>query len=97
MTTQTTHQRLATLTGTRDFADLPNSCRCGDRWSGTNTCHCGATGCHQTFVGVGAFDRHRRGGQCANPAAIGMVTAPGRAYEAWTTVDQPVDQAGSAT
>lgn len=33
--------------------------------------HCGA--CHVTFSGVWAFDVHRRGGQCAAPASLGMV------------------------
>ena len=46
---------------------------CGTRWSGLNTCHCG--GCHETFTSVGAFDRHRRGGKCLDPAEIGLVPA----------------------
>lgn len=83
--TQLAHHRLAALSGTRDHADLPHSHHCGARWSGTNTCHCGA--CCRTFVGIGAFDRHRRGGQCADPVEIGMIRAGGRAYEAWTIAD----------
>ncbi len=81
--TETTSTKLAALAGTRNHDDLPHGHHCGARWSGTGTTHCGA--CCTTFVGIGAFDRHRRGGQCANPATIGMVTAPGRAYEAWTS------------
>ncbi len=77
--------RLAAIRGTRAPENLPNRCRCGVRWAGSNTCHCGAPGCHRTFTGVSAFDLHRRGGQCADPATVGMVVAPGRAYEAWTT------------
>lgn len=33
--------------------------------------HCAAT-CHQTFSGVGGFDRHRRAGICLDPATLGM-------------------------
>lgn len=32
--------------------------------------HCGA--CHRTFGGVTGFDEHRRGGQCSDPATIGL-------------------------
>ncbi len=83
--TADTHLRLAAAKGTRATESLPNSCRCGARWSGTNTSHCAATGCHYTFTGLGDFDRHRKGGVCADPASIGMSVAPGRAYEAWTS------------
>jgi hypothetical protein len=38
-------------------------------------------------VGITAFDRHRKGGVCADPATVGMVLATGRAYEAWTVAD----------
>jgi hypothetical protein len=67
--------------GTRTFEDLPHTCRCGARWSGSATCHCGA--CHTTFGGIGAFDLHRRGGRCAHPASLGLTLLPGRAYDAW--------------
>jgi hypothetical protein len=83
--TETAQMRLGALSGTRNHADLPHTCSCGARWSGTNTCHCGNTGCHRTFTGLSAFDRHRSGGTCNDPAALGMAIAPGRAYEAWTT------------
>ncbi len=83
--TETTNTKLAALAGTRHPADLPHGHHCGTRWSGTATAHCGA--CCVTFVGIGAFDRHRRGGHCADPASIGMTIAPGRAYQAWTTPD----------
>lgn len=79
-----THLRLAALRGTRAPDALPHRCRCGARWAGSNTCHCAAAGCHLTFVGAGAFERHRRGGECVDPTLIGMTQAPGRAYEAWT-------------
>lgn len=32
--------------------------------------HCGA--CHRTFGAVSGFDRHRRAGECLDPAALGM-------------------------
>lgn len=85
--TDDTQTRLAALAGTRNPENLPNRHSCGTRWAGTNTCHCAAPGCCQTFTGIGAFDRHRRGGTCADPATIGMVLASGRAYPAWTIPD----------
>ncbi len=33
--------------------------------------HCSA--CHGTFGSVSGFDRHRRGGQCLDPAALRFV------------------------
>jgi hypothetical protein len=60
---------------------LPNSCgRCGNHWSGNTTSHCGA--CHRTFTAPSAFDRHRRGGACLDPATVGMTTHE-RGYTAW--------------
>ena len=40
-------------------------------------CRCG--GCGEVFSTVGNFDRHRRGGECVCPAALGMEikTGPG--------------------
>lgn len=78
-----TRERLASLAGSRDYANLPHACSCGARWSGTNACHCGA--CHRfTFTNVSAFDRHRKGGVCNEPTSVGLVQATGRAFEAWT-------------
>lgn len=38
----------------------PHSCgSCPARWSGANTCHCAADGCHLTFAGITAFDFHQ--------------------------------------
>jgi hypothetical protein len=34
--------------------------------------HCGAADCHQTFGGVGTFDKHRRNGECLAPAELGL-------------------------
>lgn len=69
------------VAGTRAFEDLPHTCKCGTRWAGANTCHCGA--CHRTFGGIGDFERHRKGGACADPANLGLALLPGRAYEVW--------------
>jgi hypothetical protein len=82
--TQNAQARLTNLSGTRNYADLPHACQCAARWSGSGTCHCGTQNCHQTFTGVGAFDRHRKGGTCNDPATVGLVPATGRAFQAWT-------------
>jgi hypothetical protein len=44
--------------------------RCGARWTGLTTCHCGASGCHCTFTSLRAFDIHRTGGHCNDPATL---------------------------
>ncbi|WP_345346898.1 hypothetical protein [Rhodococcus olei] len=55
-----------------------NTCNgCPARWSGLNTAHC--AGCHVTFTGPSAFDRHRVKSTCATPAEIGLKSAD-RAY-----------------
>ena len=43
---------------------------CGGHWwqSGNRTGHCSA--CHRNFDGISAFDRHRRDGQCLDPATL---------------------------
>lgn len=38
--------------------------------------HCAADGCHRTFGGITGFDRHRRGGECLDPAGLGMHPRP---------------------
>lgn len=80
--TVTARDKMTAAAGSRNYTDLPHQCRCGARWSGSNTCHCGA--CHITTTGIGSFTAHRRGGTCTDPATIGMVLAGGRAYDAWT-------------
>jgi hypothetical protein len=78
--------------GTADRSTLPHSCGgCDSRWSGGLTCHCGS--CHNSFGGVSNFDRHRRNGQCVDPAELGLSLLSGRAYPCWgssedTTPDQ---------
>lgn len=70
------------IPGSADPATLPHSdTRCGARWSGSNTSHCGK--CHNTFTGIESFDAHKPVTGCLDPAEIGMVLAEGRAYEAW--------------
>lgn len=70
---------------------LPNTCRCGTRWSGTRTAHCGADGCHHSFVNPETFDQHRRHGRCTPPDQLGMTQVAGRPYPCWgtPTEDQP--------
>lgn len=48
------------------------SCRCGEKWTGLNRCHCGGLGCHRTFNSLGAFDKHRKDFKCLDPLEIGM-------------------------
>ena len=44
----------------RDATSRMTICpRCQNRWTGFKTVHC--TGCHQTFTGISAFDKHRTG------------------------------------
>lgn len=79
--------RMRVAAGTKDPATLPFSCRCGARWSGYETCHCGS--CHITASGLATFDRHRPNGRCVPPASVGLVPIPGRAYECWGTTSNP--------
>lgn len=51
-------------------------CKCGARWTGLRAAHCAAH-CHRTFASAGAFDRHRRGGKCAEPSDAGLVLGRG--------------------
>lgn len=44
---------------------------CGRWWTGAERSHCG--GCHQTFTGMSAFERHRKGLRCNDPASVGLV------------------------
>ena len=59
--------------------------KCGKRWNGLTTCHCG--GCCRTFTTLTAFDKHRQGlhtkvRYCADPESVGLVLT-GREYECW--------------
>lgn len=44
------------------------SCQCGRRWRAFRDAHC--AGCHRHFGSVHAFDIHRVGDQCSDPATI---------------------------
>lgn len=67
---------------------LPHSCsKCPARWNGYLTAHC--AGCHETFTGITAWEKHRAGGHdtkrgryCVDPEKSGLVPA-GRAYPCW--------------
>jgi hypothetical protein len=61
---------------------LRHGCRCGARWEGYNTAHCGAQ-CHKTFSSPRAFDRHRSNGQCRPPADAGLVEIQRIGYVVW--------------
>lgn len=61
---------------------------CQISWSASSACHC--SGCHQTFSGVTAFDRHQRRGRHLPPYLLGMVrgetgvwTLPGTRPRYW--------------
>ncbi|HLL68996.1 MAG TPA: hypothetical protein VK453_25275 [Micromonosporaceae bacterium] len=65
-------------------APLPHRhAACGERWSGSRTCHCGS--CHITTTGVSTFDAHRPKGYCLAPSAVGLTLIPGRASDVWGT------------
>lgn len=61
---------------------------CQARWTGLRTSHCGTQGCHRTFSSVAAFDRHRAGGVCNDPADLGMVLRTDRSYDRWITCER---------
>ena len=54
--------------GLRGRLVLTRHGRCGQSWwqRGNATSHCAA--CHLTFTALDAFDMHRTGGRCADPA-----------------------------
>lgn len=54
---------------------------CDNKWTGLSTCHC--AGCHRTFTGITAFDHHRVGGKCVDPAERGLVPAVRRHWTGW--------------
>ena len=64
----------------------PNHCnRCPARWGGLLTSHC--SGCHLTFTGITAFDKHRDGSHtkgrfCLAPEKAGLVITS-RLYPCW--------------
>ncbi|WP_437340034.1 FDXHR family putative zinc-binding protein [Mycolicibacterium conceptionense] len=78
----------------------PHGCAgCDARWGGYNTSHC--SGCHRTFTGLTAFDRHRDGDHanstrhCVSPESVGLIEA-GRAYPCWGFPGDPERQFAAA-
>lgn len=55
-------------------------CSCNAWWTGIAAAHC--SGCHRTFTSVSGFATHRKRGACADPEALGMVSAD-RKWEGW--------------
>jgi hypothetical protein len=64
--------------------DLPKGAirhgECGRWWTGINRAHCAADGCHRTFSGDSAAEKHRVGSfgsdgdrRCVDPATVGLV------------------------
>lgn len=43
---------------------------CGSWWTGAERSH--ASCCCRTFSSLSAFDQHRKGGRCNEPAAVGL-------------------------
>ena len=85
------HERLSDPARPIRESPLPFGCRCGERWSGSRTCHCGA--CHVTYSGVSHFDRHRKGGLCFDPRDIGCTLLPNRSYPCWGEPDPTPEEA----
>lgn len=51
---------------------------CGSWWTGATRSHCAAPGCHLTFSGETAAEKHRVGKhgvdrRCVDPASVGLV------------------------
>lgn len=75
--TENRHPSISGTPASEQQRKPPFSCgRCGQRWGGTLTAHC--SGCHQTFTGLTAFDRHRDGDHakstrhCRTPHDVGL-------------------------
>ncbi|MGW6695598.1 FDXHR family putative zinc-binding protein [Rhodococcus sp. NPDC054953] len=54
---------------------------CGQWWTGAQRAH--ASCCHRTFSSLSAFDRHRKGLTCNDPAEVGLVARPKPFGELW--------------
>ena len=65
---------------------------CGSWWTGAERSHCG--GCCQTFTGLTAFERHRKGMRCNPPESVGLVA---RAKPYGTLWGQPAPEGGYAS
>lgn len=74
---------------------LPHHCNgCTSRWGGLSTAHC--TGCHRTFSGINAWEKHRAGSHttikgryCVDPETVlnkkgeHVLALTNRAYPCW--------------
>jgi hypothetical protein len=68
---------------------------CPRRWRSAALCHCSA--CHRIFGGVVGFDRHRRGGECDDPAADPYFEVRERPHDGPVWVDAGVGARFSGT
>lgn len=76
MTTNTTAGSApATRTMRPDRPPLGGCHRCGAAWHAMGAAHC--TACCRHFSTARNFDRHRRSGQCIDPATTGLVNDGG--------------------
>jgi hypothetical protein len=64
---------------------------CGSWWTGAERSHCGS--CHRTFTALTAFEIHRRGLRCNEPASVHLVARQMPFGDLW---GQPVDEAQRA-
>lgn len=60
---------------TRPDRPLGGCHRCGRAWHAVGAAHC--TACCRHFSTARNFDRHRRAGQCVDPATAGLVIVDG--------------------
>jgi hypothetical protein len=63
------------------MTDIVACSGCSATWTGLAACH--ATCCHRTFTGIYAFDQHRLGGECHNPADRGLVQVEKPQWSGW--------------
>jgi len=78
------------------MSNHPHHCaKCPSRWAGSLTSHC--TGCHLTFTGITAWEKHRdgthssrRGRFCVPPEQSGLVLTS-RLYPCWGIPDDTSD------
>jgi len=71
---------------------------CTSEWTGLGRAHCAAKGCHRTFSGVSAFDRHRdpnagEHGACLDPVSVGLVEREGGLWGAPAMTREQIEKA----
>lgn len=54
---------------------------CKQWWTGAERSHCG--GCCRTFSSLTAFEKHRKGLRCNDPAAVGLIARQKPYGELW--------------